>query len=128
MTLEKWGNAPKSREILMFVCLQKDAKQCCEVTKTRLHSLCKSMGILVTNKHGISPDLGPLLNKKWATLPVKWSCFLWRFQCSRLVPWSYWLAQKNKIIIKWENLKLQLHICRLWPKFKNVCRKCFNFA
>ena len=25
--------APKSREILMFVCLQKDAKQCCEVTE-----------------------------------------------------------------------------------------------
>ena len=23
----------KSREILMFVCLQKDAKQCCDVTK-----------------------------------------------------------------------------------------------
>ena len=28
------GNQPcKSHEILMFVCLQKDAKQCCEVTK-----------------------------------------------------------------------------------------------
>ena len=24
---------PKSHEILMFVCLQKDAKQCCDVTK-----------------------------------------------------------------------------------------------
>ena len=24
---------PKSREILMFVCPQKDAKQCCDVTK-----------------------------------------------------------------------------------------------
>ena len=25
--------ATKSHEILMFVCLQKDAKQCCDVTK-----------------------------------------------------------------------------------------------
>ena len=25
--------APKSREILMFVCLEKDAKQCCDATK-----------------------------------------------------------------------------------------------
>ena len=25
---------PKSREILMFVCLQKDGKQCCDVTRS----------------------------------------------------------------------------------------------
>ena len=31
--METAGNrTPKSREILMFVCLQKDAKQCCDVT------------------------------------------------------------------------------------------------
>ena len=29
-----WENrAPKSHEILMFVCRQKDAKQCCDATK-----------------------------------------------------------------------------------------------
>ena len=34
------GNRPsKSHEILMFVCLQKDAKQCCD-HKARLYSLC----------------------------------------------------------------------------------------
>ena len=27
------NSAPKSLEILMFVCLQKDAKQCCDATK-----------------------------------------------------------------------------------------------
>ena len=30
---EEENGVPKSHEILMFVCLQKDAKQCCEVTK-----------------------------------------------------------------------------------------------
>ena len=27
------NRVPKSREILMLVCLQKDAKQCCDATK-----------------------------------------------------------------------------------------------
>ena len=31
--------ACKSREILMFVCLQKDAKQCCDATKLN-HTHC----------------------------------------------------------------------------------------
>ena len=35
-------NQGKSCEILMFVCLQKDAKQCCEVAKARSYSLCWS--------------------------------------------------------------------------------------
>ena len=28
-----FNRVPKSHEILMFVCLQKDAKQCCDATK-----------------------------------------------------------------------------------------------
>ena len=32
-TYMKIYRAPKSHEILMFVCLQKDAKQCCDAAK-----------------------------------------------------------------------------------------------
>ena len=33
------NHLPKSHEILMFFCLQKDAKQCCDVTKDGLYLL-----------------------------------------------------------------------------------------
>ena len=63
---------PKSREILMFVCLQKDAKQGCDATKLdcthcagRLYSLCWSSRDLATwlqTNTKISGDLGPHYN------------------------------------------------------------------
>ena len=44
------GNSlSKSHEILMFVCLQKDAKQCCDVSKSQLCSLRWSTALPSTN-------------------------------------------------------------------------------
>ena len=55
MSIEVQENQPKFREILMFVCLQKDSEQHCDATK-RDHTLCAGQGLSLIGMHiGLRP-------------------------------------------------------------------------